>query len=115
MYSLARKGKVMLTQRSLETRGVYRGKRFITVLVRNFYLCVRAIRYKKLMRCDRVVGVVGRKFLYEMKRMESDEDSALERPWIDLNKLANWGNKGIIYGDRSDRFLDTVLFEKEGG
>ena len=42
-YSLAQNGKVMLTQRSLEARGVYRGKRFITVLVCNFYLCVRAI------------------------------------------------------------------------
>ena len=56
-------------------------------------------------------GVVGRKFLYEMKRMESDEDSPLDRPWIDLNELANWGNKGIIYGERLDRFLDTVPFE----
>ena len=56
-------------------------------------------------------GVVGRKFLYEMKRMEMDEDSPLERPWIDLNELANWGNKGIIYGERSHRFLDTVPFK----
>ena len=63
------------------------------------------------MRCDGVGGIVGRKFLYEVKRMVSDEDSPLERPWIDLNKLANWGNKGILYGDRSDRFLDTVPFE----
>ena len=111
MYSLARKGKVTLTQRSLEVRGVYRGKRFITVLVCNFYLSVRAIPYMKLMRCDGVGGVVGRKFLYEMKRMESDEDSPLERLWIDLNKLANWGTKGIIYGDRSDRFWIQSLLK----
>ena len=92
----------MLTQRSLEVRGVYRGKKFITVFVQHFYLCTRAIPYKKLMRCDGVGGVVGKTFLYEMKRMKLDKDSPLERPWIDLNELANWGNKGIIYGDRSD-------------
>ena len=54
MYSLSRKGKVTLAQRSLEARGVCRGKRFITVLVRNFYLCMRAVPYTKLMMSNGV-------------------------------------------------------------
>ena len=111
MYSLARKGKVTLMKRSLDVRAVYREKRFLTVLVRNFYLCGRGIPYMVLMRGDGVGGVVGRCFLFEQKRLDPQLDSPLEKPWIDLNEIRNWGERGIIFGDRQDRYLDTVPFE----
>ena len=106
-----RKGKVTLMKRSLDVRAVYREKRFLTVLVRNFYLCGRGIPYTVLMRGDGVGGVVGRHFLFEQKRLDLQLDSPLEKPWIDLNEIRNWGERGIIFGDRQDRYLDTVPFE----
>ena len=111
MYSLARKGKVTLTKRSLDVRAVYREKRFLTVLIRNFYLCGRGIPYMVLMRGDGIRGVVGRHFLFEQKRLDPQLDSPLEKLWIDLNEIRNWGERGIIFGDRQDRYLDTVPFE----
>ena len=110
MYSLARKGKVTLTKRSFDVRAVYRNRRFLTVLVKNFYECGRLIPYSVMMKCDGVGGVVGRRFLSEMKRLSPDMKSPLVEPWIDLNELKNWGKKGIIYGDRESRFLETVPF-----
>ena len=111
MYSLVRKGKVTLTKRSLDLRAVYREKHFLTVLVRNFYLCSRGIPYTVLMRGDGVGGVVGRHFLFEQKHLDLQLDSPLEKPWINLNEIRNWGERGIIFGDGHDRYLHTVPFE----
>ena len=63
MYSLTRKGKVTLTKRSFDVRAVYRNRRLLTVLVKNFYRSGRLIPYSTMMRCDGVGGVVRRRFL----------------------------------------------------
>ena len=111
MYSLAQKGKVMLTKRSFDVRAIYRNRRFLRVLVKNFYECRRLIPYSIMMRCDGVGGVIGRHFLSEVKRLSPDMKSPLVEPWIDLNELKKLGTKGIIYGDQECRFLETVPFE----
>ena len=46
-----------------------------------------------------------------MKCLAPDMKSPKVEPWIDLNELKKWGTKGIIYGDRECRFLETVPFE----
>ena len=56
-------------------------------------------------------GVVGRRFLYQEKRLSPFVKSPLKEPWIDLNELHNWGERVVIYGNCEDRYLDTVPFE----
>ena len=45
-----------------------------------------------------------------MKHLSPDIKSLNVEPRINLNELQNWGRKGIIYGDRESRFLETVPF-----
>ena len=56
MYCLARKGSVRETADSFTARAVYRNRRFITVVVRNFYHAARRIPYPLLTRGDGVGG-----------------------------------------------------------
>ena len=112
MYCLARKGSVKETADSFTARAVYRNRRFITVVVRNFYHAARRIPYPLLTRGDGVGGIYGRVFLHKQKRIRPDfTDKQLHTPCIDLNELMLWGKKGIIFGDRKDINLDVVPFE----
>ena len=111
MYTLARKGAVTLTKDSFDVRAVYRHHRFITIVVKIFYNCARAIPYPILTRGDGVGGVVGRVFLYRRKRMLPDfTDPHLQNPCIDLNELINWGRKGVVFGNREDVDLEVEPF-----
>ena len=114
-YHLARRGKVTLTENSFECRAVYRHRRFITVMVKNFYQSARCIPYDALTRCDGVGGVVGRVFLFKAKRLERMRENELVFPTVDLNELMRWGQKGIIFGDRMDRNQEVVPFEVSQG
>ena len=115
-YLLTRKGKVTLTEKSLVVRAVYRHRRFITVLAKNFYECARNIPYTSMMKCDGVGGVVGRVFLFQQKRMKRGKLDEMSFPSIDLNELKRWSQKGIISGRREDRLLEVVPFEiRQGG
>ena len=117
MYCLARKGKVKATEKSLEARAVYQNRRFITVIVRNFYCSAHSIPYPLIMRGDRVGGFEDKVYLYEEKRLRPDfMDPHSDTPCIDLNELKKWGKKGVIFRDRKDLEVEVVPFElRQGG
>ena len=117
MYCLARKGKVKVTEKSLEARAVYQNRRFIMVIVHNFYCSAHCILYPLIMRGDGVRGFENKVFLYEEKRLKPDfMDPHLDTPCIDVNELNKWGKKGVIFGDRSDLEVEVVPFElRQGG
>ena len=90
-FRMTRKGAEELTKESFEVRRVYRNRRFITCLVKNFYLAARAIPYPLLVRGNRAGSSVGHVFLHSIKRMHADFH---DPPCLDLNKLMNYGMKG---------------------
>ena len=106
-FRMTRKGADEFTKESFEVRRVYRNRRFITCLVKNFYSAARAIPYPLLVRGNGAGSSAGRVFLYSMhKGMQPNfADCDLQRCCIDLNELLNYGMKGIQYGN--------VLHDKE--
>ena len=68
-YGTLRKGKVDETDRSMRVRAVYRNRRFITCIIRNFYGSARHIPYPVLFRGDGIGGIEGAVFLYTTKRL----------------------------------------------
>lgn len=94
-FRMTRKGADELMKESFEVRRVYRNRRFITCLVKNFYLAARAILYPLLVRGNGAGSLVGRVFLHSIKCMHLDfADPHLQNCCIDLNKLMNYGTKG---------------------
>ena len=99
-YGTLRKGMVDETDRSMRVRAVYRNRRFITCIIRNFYRSARHIPYPVLFRGDGIGGIEGAVFLYTQKHLTPELDE--KAPPIDLNELQNWGRKGVIFGDREE-------------
>ena len=102
-YRMTRKGADDLRKESFKVRRVYRNRRFITCLVKNFYSAARAIPYPLLVRGNGAGSLVGCVFLHSIKRMHADfHDPHLQNCYIDLNELMNYGTKGTLYGSVSD-------------
>ena len=111
-FRMTRKGADNYTKESFEVRRVYRNRRFITCLVKNFFSAARAIPYPLLVRGNGAGSSAGRVFLYSThKGMKPNfNDLDLQRCCIDLNELLNYGTKGIQYGNVS-RDREPVPFE----
>ena len=111
-FRMTRKGVDDKTKESFEVRRVYRNRRFITCLVKNFYSAARAIPYPLLVRGNGAGSSAGCVFLYSMHKgmKQNFDDRDLQRCCIDLNELLNYGTKGIQYGNVS-RDKEVVPFE----
>ena len=111
-FQMTRKGADEFTKESFKVRRVYRNRRFIMCLVKTFYLAARAIPYPLLVRGNGAGSSAGHVFLYSMhKGMQLNfANRDLQRCCIDLNKLLNYGTKGIQYGNVS-RYKEPVPFE----
>ena len=110
------KGADELMKESFEVRRVYRNRRFITCLVKNFYLAARAIPYPLLVRGKGAGSSVGHVFLHSIKYMHPDfANPHLQNCCIDLNKLMNYGTKGTQYGSVSDDKVPVPFELGKGG
>ena len=116
-YGIQRGLVSKLVKDSFHVRGVYRNRRFITCMVKNFYRAARQIPYPLIFRGDGVGGILSWVFLYRAKRRTPDfTDRHLHGPGIDLQELRNLGRKGVIFGDRNDVDLEVVPFQiNQGG
>ena len=115
-YGIQRGAVSKLVKDSFHVRGVYRNRRFITCMVRNFYRAARHIPYPLIFRGDGVGGIISRVFLYRAKRRSPDfTNRHLHGPGIDLQELRNWGRKGVIFGDRKDHGPGSGAIPNQAG
>ena len=115
-FRMTQKGADELMKESFDVRRVYRNRRFITCLVKNFYLAARAIPYPLLVRGNGAGSSVGHVFLHSIKRMHPDfHDPHLQNCCIDLNELMNYGTKGTQYGSISDDKVPVPFKLGKGG
>ena len=115
-FRMTRNGADKLMKESFKVRRVYRNRRFITCLVKNFYLAARAIPYHLLVRGNGAGSLVGRVFLHSIKGMHPDfSDPHLQNCCIDLNELTNYGTKGTQYRSVSDDKVPVAFALGKGG
>ena len=115
-FRMTWKGADELMKESFEVRRVYRNRRFITCLVKNFYLAARAIPYPLLVRGNGAGSLVGHVFLHSIKCMHPDfADPHLQNCCIDLNELMNYGTKGTQYESVSDDKVPVPFELGKGG
>ena len=116
-FRMIRKGADELTKESVEVRRVYKNRRFITCLVKNFYSAARAIPYPLFVRGNGAGSSAGHVLLYSMhKGMHLDfADRDLQKCCIDLNELLNYGTKGTQYGNVSDNKVPFPFELGKGG
>ena len=115
-FRLTRKGADELTKESIEVRRVYRNRRFIMCLVKNFYFTARTIPYPLLVRGNGAGSSVGCVFLHSIKGLHLDfADPHLQNYCIDLNELMNYGTKGTQYGSVTHEDKVPVPFKLDEG
>ena len=115
-FRMTRKGADELTKESFDVTRVYRNRRFITCLVKNFYLAARTIPYPLLVRGNGAGSLVGHVFLHSIKCMPLDfHDPHLQNCCIDLNELMNYGTKGTQFGSVSDDKVPVPFEFGKGG